>query len=100
MNTKEATDFILDEILNPFTESCLYEDYEADYEQRAGKSDFADKYDAAVAFIGIAPELLEAAKALDSQLFSEGALLSIGKSTRMAWDELQTAIAKAEGREN
>jgi hypothetical protein len=57
---REVADFIVSEILQPFTESSLYEDYEKDYIERTGKNDFSQLYDAAFNLIAAAPDSLEA----------------------------------------
>lgn len=62
---KEVADFILDEVLNPFTESSLYEDYQEDWEANHDDKDlFNDRYDEAIRLIAAAPDMLEALEAL------------------------------------
>lgn len=48
MNYANELEFILCEVLQPFTESSLFQDYAADYAERTGRADFAEQFNAAM----------------------------------------------------
>lgn len=62
---REVADFILGEVLRPFIESVLYDDYQKDWEARHENNDieaeeFNKRYDEALRFVEATPDLLAA----------------------------------------